>query len=258
MDRQYYLNCLDRGTKLYWHTLGKVCGMSLHTGDIEWVMSVPKGGVERIFNISLPDNRASELIDELVVMIKRGEAPSGILITPGSKPDNIDKLLSAKGFHIDYDTGSCMAMDINSSIKNVEPFDNISIVRVKDSDTLRIWANIVSIALFEDNLFSFEQFQDLFMLDNTYFYLGLLNGRPASTCMTIADGNIATVEMVSTLKEYRRNGLGLAVTTQALQGLSEIGVKTAILRSEKEAVNVYKHIGFVEFYKRVIASYECE
>ncbi len=52
LDKQYYLDCLDRGTRLYWHTLGKARGMSLHTGGIEWVMSVPRGGVERIFNIA--------------------------------------------------------------------------------------------------------------------------------------------------------------------------------------------------------------
>ncbi len=133
-----------------------------------------------------------------------------------------------------------------------------SILPVKAPDTLKLWANIVNTAFLGEDLFSFEQFQDLLMLDSTYFYLGLLNGQPASTCMTIADGDIATVEMVSTLKEYRRNGLGQAVTTIAFQGLSEIGVKTAILRAEKEAVSVYKRIGFTEFYKRIIASYECK
>lgn len=258
MDKQYYLDCPDRGTKLYWHTLSKARGMSLHTGAIEWVMSVPRGGVERIFNINLPDGRANELLDELVDMIKKNEAPYGILITPSSKPDNIDEILSAKGFHVDYDTGSGMAMDISPSINKEKPDDNISIVRVKDLDTLRIWTDIVSTALFEDNLFSIEQFYDLLLLDNTYFYLGLLNGQPASTCMTIAEGDIATVEMVSTLKEYRKNGLATAVAAKALQELPGIGVKTAILCAEKEAVNVYKRVGFKEFYKRIIASCECE
>lgn len=256
MYEQYYLDCIEKGTKLYWYTIGKARDMSLHIGDIEWVMSVPRGGAERIFGINLPYEHANELIDELVVMINAGEAPSDILITPSSKPDNINEILSAKGFHIDYDTGSCMAMDIKSTINQVKPNKDISILPVKDPETLRVWADIVNTALFEGSLFSFEQFHDIFMLDNTYFYLGLLNGQPASTCMAIADGEIATIEMVSTLKEYRRNGLGVSITTAALQGLGEAGVKTAILRSEKEAVNVYKCIGFVEFYKRVIASYE--
>lgn len=255
MDKQYYLDCLDRGTKLYWHTLCKARGMQLHTGDIEWAMSAPRGGVERIFNVDIPDEHADEMLDKLIVKIKKGEAPYGILITPASKPGNIDRLLAAKGFHIDYDTGSGMAMDIDSSIMQIKTADSISVIPVKDPDTLRLWVNIVSTALFEDNLFSFDQFHDLFMLDNTYFYLGLLDGKPASTCMTITDGDIATVEMVSTLKEFRRHGLGYAVTAAALQGLVGIGVKTAILRAEKEAVNVYKQIGFTEFYKRTIANY---
>ncbi|HYE09792.1 MAG TPA: hypothetical protein VEF53_06395 [Patescibacteria group bacterium] len=63
-------------------------------------------GAKRIFSVNLPDDCADELIDELVAMIKKGKAPSGILITPSSRPYNTDKILSAKGFHIDYDTGS--------------------------------------------------------------------------------------------------------------------------------------------------------
>jgi GNAT superfamily N-acetyltransferase len=255
MDKQYYLDCLDTGTKLYWYTLGKLPGMSLHTGDIEWVMSVLPDGVERIFNICIKSEYVDDALNELIYMIKSNKAPSGILITPSSKPDNIIQILCSKSFTIDYDTGSGMAMDIDSSIYQIKPAENIEIVRVKDKETLKTWASIVNTALFETELFTYEQVCELFMLDNTYFYLGLINGQPASTCMAITDGYIATIEMVSTLKEYRKNGLGTAVTATTLQELLNIGIKTAILRAEKEAVIMYKNIGFVEFYKRVVANY---
>lgn len=255
MDKQYYLDCLNKGTKLYWHTLGKVRGMSLHTGDIEWVMSVPRGGVERIFNICLSHDHVNASLDALIDMIKKGEAPSGILITPNSKPDDITKILSSKGFTID-NTGSGMAMEINSSIDQIKFADNIEIILVENPEMLKAWVDIVNIALFEEELFSFEQFYDLFMFDNTYFYLGFFEGYPVSTCMTITEGDLVTVEMVSTLEKYRNNGLGTAVVTTALQEMKNIGVQTAILRSEEGAVNVYKRIGFKEFYKRIVANYD--
>ncbi|WP_432663136.1 GNAT family N-acetyltransferase [Wukongibacter baidiensis] len=255
MSKQYYLDCLDKGTKLYWRTLGKARGLELRTGDIEWIMSVPSGGAERIFSIRLPDDSLEDSMNELVNMIQKGEAPSGILITPSSKPDNIHEILSTAGFKINYDTGSGMAMDIGASVNHIEFNENIEILSVEDERTLEVWTEIVNTALFEEDLFSYEQFYDLFMLDNTYFYIGLFNGRPASTCMTITEGDIVTVEMVSTLKEYRKNGLGRAVTTVALQEMKNIGIRTAILRAEKEAVNIYKRIGFQEFYKRTVANY---
>ena len=256
MNKEYYLNCIDKGITLYWHTLCKARGILLHRGDVEWAMSIPQGGVERIFNISLTDAQANERVDELIEKIKRKEAPSGILITPHSKPKDLDKILSMKGFHVEYDTGSGMALDLDESINRMKFNKGISITPVKDIETLKVWVSIVSTALFEENLFSVEQFQDILHLDNTRFYLGLLNGQPASTCMTIVDGEIATVEMVSTLKEYRNNGLGTAITTTALQELAKTGVKTATLRAEKEAINVYRRIGFQEYYKRIIACYE--
>lgn len=257
MDQQYYLDCFNRGTNLYWRILGSLPGLSLHSGNIEWVMSIPRGGVERIFSIQLSSGGVNDAVDELINMIKDEEAPSGILVTPSAKPDNITQILSEKGFTVDTDTGSCMAMDLDALKNQIESdHSNIKVVRVENKETLKTWVGIVNTALFEGELFSFEQFYELFLLDNTYFYLGLYNGHPTSTCMFITDGEIATVEMVSTLKEYRKKGIGTAVVTTALQELPQIGVKTAILRAEKEAVNVYRRIGFVELCKRVVATYE--
>lgn len=229
--------------------------MTLHKGDIEWAMSDPPGGLERIFSIDLSPENAGSALDELIFMIKNNKAPSGILVTPSSKPDNIAEILSSKGFNVDYDTGSGMAMDLSPSISEIIYAKNIQIIPVEDTDTLETWGSIVSTALFECELFSKKQFHDLLMLDNTYFYLGLLDNQPAATCMAIADGDIATIEMVSTLKEYRKKGLGTAVVTTTLKKLYETGIKTATLRSEKEAIDVYKCIGFTEYYKRIVASY---
>lgn len=255
MDKQYFLDCLDKGTKLYWHTLGKIRGLTLHIGDIDWVISEPRGGVERIFNICLSKDHVEVSIDKLIDMIKIGEAPSGILITPSARPSNIAEVLSKKGFKIDYDTGSGMAMNIDPSINQLKFADNIEIVPIKDLGLLKTWVNIVNTALFECELFSFEQFSELYMFDNTRFYLGLFDGHPASTCMTITTEDIVTIEMVSTLKEFRKNGIGTAIVTAALQEMKNIGINTAILRAEKGAVNVYKRIGFEEFYKKVVANY---
>ncbi len=256
MDAAYILDCLDRGTNLYWRTLGNLPGMCLHTGEIEWVMSAPRGGVERIFNITLPSERASAAIDALIEMIKAEEAPSGILITPTNmKPEGLPRILEEKGFKIYPDTGSGMAMDIPASITSRKPSEQIQIIPVTDPEQLQAWVEIVNTALFGQRVLSFEQFLALWRLENTHFLLGLLDGRPASTCMTITSEDIATVEMVSTLAAFRNHGLGAAITTAALQGLPGLGVKTAILRAEKEAIHVYRRVGFEEYYKRAVAAY---
>ena len=256
MDRGYYLGCLDRGLELYWRTLAKARGLVLHTGEIAWMKSEQPGGPERIFRVNLAPDRAHERVAELVEMIRRGEAPSGVLLTHGSQPEDIDKILAAAGFAVDYDTGSVMAMDLGPSVDaQLKLNKHVAITTVADEGSLRVWTGVVNEALFEMELFSYEQFHDIHSLDNTYFSLGWLDGKPVSTCLTIVEDDVVAVEMVSTLREHRRRGAGTAVTVAALGDAQGVGAKTAVLRAEHEAVGVYRRIGFQEFYKRIVASF---
>ena len=249
-----YLRYSQQGLSLYWRSLAKMRGLNLHSGDIEWVKSNKKGGAERIFSVNLNDNNVNQRLKLLVQLIKQNKAPTGILLSPNSKPNNIADILPNYGFTVDYNTGSVMILNLTDKF-NYSRLNSLLIRRVTSTEELKHFASIVNGALFKEQLFSYEQYLDLFNLNNTYFYLAYYNNQPVATCLLIAEQDLVTVEFVSTLKEYRNRGIATAITGFTLNEAKNLGITIAVLRAEKEAINVYKRVGFQEVYKRIVASY---
>lgn len=252
MNKQYYYDCIEKGIILYWQTLAKPRGMTLHTGDIEYVTSNDRKGPERIFNIHIAPENLDERIDEIILGIKTDEIPDGFLITPNTSPENLAYILKEKGFSIDT-SGLCMAVNLDGIEMTYKKSDNIKVIEISDTNELRHWVEIVNTALFEYEIMSFEQFYDIFSLDNTRLYIALYNDTPVSVCMTINDGETAVLEMVATLKEYRKKGLATTVINKALMDLHKDKIRIVSLRAEPDGINLYKKIGFKEYCKRVVA-----
>ena len=246
------IDIVIKGRDLYWTILGKMRGESLVLGDISYVKSENDKGVERIFSVNIEDNQEFR-VQQMISFIKAGIMPDSMLITPNTKPVDLAERLSHKGFIID-DTGSCMLMYLDNYKKIKFEHADFVVSDIMGKKQLSEWVNILSEALFEGELITVEQFKDIMTLDNTYFYIGLLNGKPVTTCMTIVDGDTSTLEFVSTLKEYRRRGFASAVMNKAFMDLRQKGVKTVALNAEPDGISVYNKLGFKECFKRVVAS----
>jgi GNAT superfamily N-acetyltransferase len=247
------LNAIDTGIRLWWHTIAKARGQSLHgNGLYEWVLSGNRCGPERIFNVRIPADSAYEEADRLLEGMKSDALPGGMLLTPLSTPGNIAGILARKGFKID-DSCPCMALELNDFAALTYP-EEINVSAIGNENTLRDWERIVNDGLFGCELFSHEQYSDFYSLRNTELTIALYDGLPASACMTIWEGEDATLECVATLKEYRHKGLGRAVVSKALLNLKSKGVKTVTLRSEPDGINLYRKLGFTDVCNRIVAS----
>lgn len=256
MDRQYYLDCLNESKKLYVEMLGKARGLKVHlNGEIEYLISEPHGGAEYIFNFNISADRVCDCIEELRIKIKEQKMPGYILFSPLAKPENLVEVLKSKGFCVNVNEGSGMAMDLNESVNTLKIPESIKVLTVADKETLEDWAEIVNKALFEGNLFSFEQIQDMYALENTVFFIGLFEGVPVSTSIVIMSksGEFAEVEWISTLEEYRNRGAGTAMTVASIQHAYIRGAKTAVLHARASAENLYKKVGFAAYYNCIEA-----
>lgn len=253
MNEQYYFNCIDEALILYWKTLGKARGMKIHSSDIEYVTSDDGKGPERIFNISIDSENIEERINEIIAHIKAGIIPDSFLITPNTQPKNLADILSKKGLKLDT-TGSFMAMNLSESNIKLNQPDNVKIKKVDNLEELAQWIMIINKDLFGCEIMSFDQFHDIYLMDNTNFYIALYDDIPAAACMTITDKTISDLDMVVTRVEYRKRGLATEVINKALIDLKEYGIKTVSLRAEPDGINLYKKLGFKEYSKRTVAS----
>ena len=83
---------------------------------------------------------------------------------------------------------------------------------------------------------------------NCYF-LGRANDTPAGSAFVAMDGNIAMLHALEVLPEFRRQGLGLAMTAAAAAWAKENGAKTFTLlavTANTAACGLYRQLGMVE------------
>ena len=248
MASQYEADIIEKGIVLSWSTWGKMRGETLTLGDISYLRSDTAGGFERIFSVRLDGEDANSRVQQMIASVRAGNLPDSILITQNTKPD---------GFVIDT-SGLCMKMCLDDYVSRFPRGSRIEVSRVCDAEQLRTWLDLVTEALFGRGLVTQEQVNDLFGLESTRFYLGLLEGEAVTACMTITQGDTSVLEMVATLENSRRKGTAAAAIARALTDLRSNGVKTISPRAENGGINVYRRRGFRDCFVRTVASYDWE
>ncbi len=77
-------------------------------------------------------------------------------------------------------------------------------------------------------------------------YLGLLNGEPVATAELFLSHGVAYLGGVSTLPQYRRQGIGAALTLAALRAARQQGYRVGVLTASPVGIPIYRRIGFQE------------
>lgn len=239
------------GLNLYWRTLAKARGMRLCATDVEWTVSDDGAGPERVFRVQIEQTNAKARVRELVEMITSGRLPGELLLSPTSTPGNIAQLLAESGFRLDHSTPYMYRQLAGVSTRLPAPA-GIRLGRVCDQRSFADWVNLTNV---ETEILRPEQFSDLFSLDEAQFYLACSGDRAASACMTIADRDLATLEMVYTEPVFRGRGIAGALIQEALDQLLLQGVQVVTLRAAPLAVGLYQRLGFQRCGERILAVY---
>ena len=260
MDSDHCVKCIVEGMELYLRTLALADNMNYQAGDIEWIAPKPNAvGPAVVFKIALDEMTAAQRIDELIPHIKLGVIPSFWFISPTSTPKNIIQLLTEKGFQDGSDPekpelGMALDMEMISEWPVSNP--SVKVKKVQASSEFASWIEVVNKALHGWDMLDTEHCFPLVSRDGVSFYLASLNHVPIATAATIQDGDTASIEFVSTLKDYRHLGAATAVCVEALRELQKKGVQTVTLRASNEAIPLYTKLGFKPYFETTAMSYQ--
>jgi GNAT superfamily N-acetyltransferase len=230
-----------------------------HTGAIEWFMTSPRGGIERIFNLAMTEENATREVAQLVEEIRNQKAPDAVITTPIYTPANIGEILMRNGFRLLDE--SCwaygMAMDLRTWHSGFTVPEEITVRRVYCQRDFATWVEIVNIALFEHELMQPDDFTHLMECNTLHLYLVNYAGEPAGVCWALFNGSGVDINYVATLPAYRRRGVATSAIITALREAQKMGMITATLAGEASAMPVYEKIGFRRFFPIPVYEYRC-
>ncbi|WP_372997167.1 GNAT family N-acetyltransferase [Lutispora sp.] len=260
MDNNYYVDHIVNRNNVIFRILAKGKNMIHHKGNIEWFMTDPKGGIERIFGMTLNENNAQKEIEDLIIKIKSNLAPSIININPHSTPYNIGDILISNGFTLWDKTawGYGMAMDLQGMKFYDEYPEKIIVKRVEDSKSFEYWIHILNNALFVEPCLWIKSndFAHLQQLNNLILYVAYYDGDPAGISSACFDNEAADINFVATLDGYRKKGVATAAIHKALKEMQQMGIKIATLTGEYSAKPLYERIGFKTYCEFRTYEYE--
>ena len=210
-----------------------------------------------LFNLVLQIGNArvdpNSAIDAAISRARSRNVPIGWWIGPSEPVPDWGKRLEVKGFvHGTELTG--MAVDLLALNEKSSMPPGFTISEVMNAETLGIWCQLMTaVSEFPDFAAAawLEMYQDIGICNDPqwHLYIGNLNGSPVSTSALFFGAGVAGIHSVTTVSEFRGQGLGTAMTLSPLLDARGKGYRVGVLFSSEMAVDIYRNIGFQEYCK---------
>lgn len=232
-----------------------------HEGPVSWIM--PKEGEKGpslAFRVKLDENTVEKEIKTIISDICAKIIPDLWILTPDATPSNIISILEQNGFH-NLSSGVAepepgMLLNRNDFKPYFSSDGSVVCRKVQTMEDFRSWIDIVNTALHGWEMIDVEHYYAWVENENINIYLGEINGMPVSTVATIQTGDVASLEFISTLEEYRRRRAAATVCTKALVDLFSKDIKAVTLSGASEAVALYQKLGFHSCFHNILMRYE--
>lgn len=193
-----------------------------------------------------------EAIIERVIGVFWARGVSGSWhVGPSMRPSNLGALLVEHGFHHAGDEPG-MAADLLTLNDNIDYSPHLVIERVRDVIELDLWAQTLAQGFGEGEReanWVRDMYRKIGLGDDVPLrhYLGWMDGKAVATASLFVGAGAAGIYFVMTVPEARRQGIGAAITLEALRDARAMGYRVGVLGASEPGYRVYKRIGFEEY-----------
>ncbi|MFB6187230.1 MAG: GNAT family N-acetyltransferase, partial [Halobacteriaceae archaeon] len=135
-----------------------------------------------------------------------------------------------------------MVLQLSSEIQSQEQFDDISAV---NNDTmLEEFVAVFSSVFGRSEEITSNVYRPLVADNTTELFIGMIGEKPVACGVLSQSDSIAGLYSIGVLEDFRRQGLGEAMTRAILRSGWEAGCRMAVLQSTDMGYPLYKQMGF--------------
>jgi GNAT superfamily N-acetyltransferase len=241
------VSALEDNVYTFFAEIGKNTKKNLHIDHrIKWIDVRPSVWPNYLFDARFDATTLDQSIRLIKGHIERSEAPAQWFIGPGLNSIELSYSLTKNGFNKLVQWPG-MVVELSKMNTDFHGPDNLSIEIVKTEESLGLWVEIVSRAMFGNGFMSIELFRNFLTNSNVYFYLAFLDKIAVATSLLFISSGIGGLFLISTLPEYRNRGIGKAMTLAPLMDARKLGYQIGGLFATQLGEVIYRKIGFEQY-----------
>jgi ribosomal protein S18 acetylase RimI-like enzyme len=218
---------------------------------------VPHPTMNQVWCLRFGEHDIENRVEDILRFFRTRNTPHMWWFGESSSPSTVEGFLLEKGLVKSPWDFPAMAIGLEDFSDNSSKMSlkGVTIKRVETEEDLSKWLDVAGKVYnypesFLSALRSVYQYK---MRDGNFSmvqqFLALQGNEPiAISALYLANG-VAGIYFVGTIDEYQGSGIGTAITLQAMIESKELGYKICILASSESGLNLYRRIGFKEYYK---------
>ncbi|NPD88107.1 MAG: GNAT family N-acetyltransferase [Asgard group archaeon] len=185
-------------------------------------------------------------IKQLCSYFQERNLPFHVLISPNSKPANIEDKLTNYGLILRFQEPGMACNLKNFEEKPIQP-EGIEASLVSDLKGMNDWNKIRKIVY----NFPKELDEDSFLFHvhelEGRAYVAYSNKTPVAVSLSYYGSGVAGIYSVATLPDHRQRGIGKYLTLLLLEDAKRAGYELVILQSSTMGINIYRKLGFKKY-----------
>jgi GNAT superfamily N-acetyltransferase len=189
------------------------------------------------------DRADDDAIAEALAWFAERGAPAQWLVGESSE---LGQRLVAAGASAER-TAVVMGAELDRLALDSPPPPGVTIVAVRDSETLAAWRDVARECLFDDADDRARVLESLGLGEDApvQHRIAMRDGRPIAAASSFLHGEIAYGQQLGVLAPERRGGVGRALAEHALREARAAGATIAVLGPTPDTIAFYRLLGFV-------------
>ena len=242
---------LDANLIAYSSLFGSLPQAELHDdGGLLWFETgVPNDLFNGVLQTRLSQEALPAAIEQVLAHFQRRHLPFHWHLGPCSRPGNFGDLLEAHGIsHVEDEPG--MAVDLLAINEDLPMASNLIVHPVTTYQMVDQWTRVWGCGAPEEVIHHwFTVYSRLpFGPDRSLrLYLGTVDGEPVATVALFFAAGVASINWVVSLPQFRRQGIGAAMTLLAAREARSAGYRVGVLTASPLGITIYRRLGFQEY-----------
>ena len=215
---------------------------------IQFISGLPFPALNGTYHARLASETVDAAIERTLARVASRHVPMHWSTGPDTRPPNLGTYLERHGFIYEEESPG-MAVDMLALYEDQPPLIDLAIEYVENMETLRNWARVAWIGFgfpetSQDAFIDLEVSVGVAPNESRRRYIGYKSGVPVATSALVLHAGVAGIFAVTTLPEFRRQGIGTALTLVPLLEAREMGYRVGTLDSSEIGLSVYRQLGF--------------